>query len=127
MQKHENSSWSLYLRKKVKMDEFDIVDNLVLNGGLEFAGNDSETGEALYKPTDRLKEIDYKLNEELSMYFSEVTLKLWEKGFLDMDVTQEDPVVKLGPKGFDAVAIKSLPKDERVVIEEIVKALLNKN
>jgi hypothetical protein len=127
VQKHENSSWSLYLRKKVKMDEFDIVDNLVLNGGLEFAGNDSETGEALYKPTDRLKEIDYKLNEELSMYFSEVTLKLWEKGFLDMDVTQEDPVVKLGPKGFDAVAIKSLPKDERVVIEEIVKALLNKN
>jgi hypothetical protein len=109
------------------MDEFDIVDNLVLNGGLEFAGNDSETGEALYKPTDRLKEIDSKLSEELSMYFSEVTLKLWEKGFLDMDVTQEDPVVKLGPKGFDAVAIKSLPKDERVVIEEIVKALLNKN
>jgi hypothetical protein len=109
------------------MDEFDIVDNLVLNGGLEFAGKDSETGEALYKPTDRLKEIDSKLSEDLSMYFSEVTLKLWEKGFLDMDVTQEDPVVKLGPKGFDAVAIKSLPKDERVVIEEIIKALLNKN
>jgi hypothetical protein len=108
-------------------DEFDIVDNLVLNGGLEFAGKDSETGEPLYKPTERLKDIDARLSEDLSAYFSEVTLKLWEKGFLDMDVTDKDPLVKLGPKGFDAVAIKSLPKDERVVIEEIVKALLNKN
>jgi hypothetical protein len=109
------------------MDEFDIVDNLVLNGGLEFAGKDPETGEALYKPTDRLKDIDHKLSEELSIYFSEVTLKLWEKGFIDMDVTQEDPVVKLGQKSFNAYSIKALPTDERVVMEEIIKALLNKN
>ena len=109
------------------MDEFDIIDKLILNGGLEFAGKDSETGEPLYKPTDRLKEIDSRLSEELSVYFSEVTLKLWEKGFLDMDVTDRDPLVKLGPNSLDAVAIKSLPKDERVIIEEIVKALFNKN
>ena len=54
-------------------DEFDIVDNLVLNGGLEFAGKDSETGEPLYKPTERLKDIDARLSEDLSAYFSEVT------------------------------------------------------
>jgi hypothetical protein len=58
------------------MDEFDIVDNLILNGGLEYAGKDSETGEILYKPTERLKEIDSKLSNDLSIYFSEVTLKL---------------------------------------------------
>ena len=109
------------------MDEFDIVDNLILNGGLEFAGTDSETGEPLYKPTDRLKEIDSRLSDEISIYFSEVTLKLWEKGFLDMDITNEDPVVKLGPKSFDISSIKSLEKDERVVIEEIIKVLSNKN
>jgi hypothetical protein len=108
-------------------DEFDIVDNLILNGGLEFAGKDSETGEPLYKPTDRLKDIDNKLSEEMSIYFSEVVLKLWEKGFLDMDVTQRDPVVKLGSKSFDVASIKSLPKDERVVVEQIVKVLFNKN
>jgi hypothetical protein len=109
------------------MDEFDAVDKLILNGGLEFAGKDPETGEALYKPTDRLKEIDANLSNEMSIYFSEITLKLWEKGFLDMDVTLEDPVVKLGPKSFDINMIKSLPKDERVVIEQIVKVLFNKN
>jgi hypothetical protein len=109
------------------MDEFDIVDNLIFNGGLEFAGKDSETGEPLYRPTERLKEIDSRLSDELSIYFSEVTLRLWEKGFLDMDITDADPIVNLGPKSFDAISIKSLDKDERVVIEEIIKALSNKN
>jgi hypothetical protein len=109
------------------MDEFDIVDKLILNGGLEFAGKDSETGETLYKPTERLKELDSRLSDDMSAYFSEVTLKLWEKGFLDMDVTDRDPLVKLGPKSFDSLAIKSLPSDERIVVEQIVKALFNKN
>ena len=108
-------------------DEFDIVDNLVLNGGLEFAGKDSETGELLYRPTDRLKDLDSVLSDDLSLYFSDITLKLWEKGFLEMDVTQRDPIVKLGPKSFDITSIKSLPKDERVVVEQIVKVLFNKN
>jgi hypothetical protein len=44
-----------------------------------------------------------------------------------MDVTDIDPLVKLGPKAYDAMAIKSLPTDERVVMEEIVRALFNKN
>jgi hypothetical protein len=108
-------------------NEFDEVDRLILDGGLEFAGKDPETGELLYKPTERLKEIDAKLSEDLSIYFSEVTLKLWEKGFLDMDITERDPVVKLGAKSFDAKNIKSLPKDERIVVEEIIKVLFNKN
>ena len=44
-----------------------------------------------------------------------------------MDITDEDPIVNLGPKSLDVLAIKSLDKDERVVIEEIIKALSNKN
>jgi len=109
-----------------KMDEFDSVDKLILNGGLEFAGTDSKTGEPLYRPTDRLKELDSRLSDDLSIYFSEVTLKLWEKGFIDMDITEEDPLVKIGPKGLDLDAIKSLDKDQRIIIEEIIKALSNK-
>ncbi len=108
------------------MDEFDAVDNLILNGGLEFAGRDTETGEPLYRTTDRLKDLDSKLSEEISLYFSDMTLKLWEKGFIDMDVTDRDPMVTLGPKSFNPDSIKSLEKNERVVIEEIIRVLHNK-
>lgn len=108
------------------MDEFEIIDNLVLSGGLEFAGTDPETGEVLYKTTDKLKELDSRLNDELSIYFSDITIKLWEKGFLDMDVTVADPLVRLGPKSFNKDAIGSLEKNERVVVEEIIKVLFNK-
>ena len=109
------------------MDEFDIVDNLILNGGLEFAGKDYESGEPLYRATERLKDIDPNLSEELSIYFSEVTLKLWEKGFIDMNITQKDPLVKLGPKAHNVASIKSLDRDERIVLEEIIKTLHKKN
>ena len=108
------------------MDEFDIVDSLILSGGLEFAGSDPETGEPLYRPTEKLKDIDSRLNEEISVYFSEVTLGLWQKGFLDMDITLEDPIVKLAPKSFNSAEIMSLKKDERIIMQEIIKTLSNK-
>ena len=103
-----------------------IIDELLLKGGLEFAGIDSETGEHLYRPTSILKSIDPKLSDEMSSYFSETTMKLWEKGFIDMDVTIEDPLVKLAEKSFDIDAINSLETNERVVIKEIIKVLSEK-
>ena len=104
----------------------EIIDALILSGGLEFAGVDPETGETLYRPTSILESIDPKLSKEMSSYFSETTMKLWEKGFIDMDVTDADPMVKLGPKSFDAKEIKGLDKDERVIMEEIVRVLSGK-
>lgn len=109
-----------------KMSEFDIVDKLISDGGLEFCGVDSETGEPLYKPTDKLKDLDSKLNDDISVYFSSVTMKLWETGFLDMDVMLEDPLVKLAPKAYDKDAIKSLDKNERIVLQQIIQVLLEK-
>jgi hypothetical protein len=108
------------------MDEFNVVDNLILNGGLEFAGSDPETGEALYKPTERLKDIDSKLSNEISIYFSDVTLKLWEKGFIEMNVMESDPIVSLSPKALNQNFVKTLEKDERLILQEIVKVLSNK-
>ena len=104
----------------------DIIDDLILKGGLEFAGADPETGEAMYRPTKILKNIDPKLSKDMSVYFSETTMKLWEKGFIDMDVTTEDPLVKLAEKSFDIQAINSLDKDEKVVIKEIIRVLSEK-
>jgi hypothetical protein len=103
-----------------------IIDDLILKGGLEFVGIDPESGEALYRPTDILKNIDPKLSDEMSSYFSESTMRLWEKGFIDMDVTVADPLVKLAEKSFDANAIASLDKEERIIIQEIIRVLSEK-
>jgi hypothetical protein len=108
------------------MSEDEIIDSLILNGGLEFAGVDEETGEPMYRPTSKLKDIDPKLSEDMSSYFSTTTMKLWEKGFIDMDVTVENPLVKLAEKSFDIDAVNLLGKEERVVIKEIIKVLSEK-
>ena len=108
------------------MSEDEIIDSLILNGGLEFAGVDEETGEPMYRPTSKLKDIDPKLSEDMSSYFSATTMKLWEKGFIDMDVTVENPLVKLAEKSFDINAVNLLGKEERVVIKEIIKVLSEK-
>jgi hypothetical protein len=121
VQKHENSFWSLLVSNPEE-----IIDALILSGGLEFAGVDPETGEPLYRPTSILESIDPKLSKEMSSYFSETTMKLWEKGFIDMDVTIEDPLVKLAEKAFDLEAINLLDKNERVVIKEIIRVLSEK-
>jgi hypothetical protein len=107
-------------------DPDEIIDDLISKGGLEFVGIDEESGEALYRPTEILKSIDPKLSKEMSIYFSEATMRLWEKGFLDMDVTIADPLVKLSEKSFDAKSIESLDKEERVIIKEIIRVLSEK-
>ncbi len=104
----------------------DIFNKLVLNGGLKFIGNDPESGEALYVKTEMLKQIDPKLDDDLSSYFSEATMKLWENGFIDMDVTVPDPIVTLAEKSFNVDKVESLDKNEKLVLKQIIKALLDK-
>jgi hypothetical protein len=43
-----------------------------------------------------------------------------------MDVTSEDPLVKLASKSFDVLEIQKLEKNERVILEEIIRVLSGK-
>lgn len=104
----------------------EIIDELILKGGLEFAGVDPESGEPMYRPTSLLKNIDQRLSEDMTSYFSSTTTNLWQKGFIDMDVTVENPIVKLSEKSFDMDAVNSLGKNERVIIREIIRVLSEK-
>ena len=107
-------------------DPDEIIDDLILKGALEFVGVDPETGEPLYRPTEILGAIDPDLNKEMSLYFSETTMRLWEKGFINMDVTINNPSVTLAEKSFDIELIKSLPKEEKIIIQEIIRVLSEK-
>lgn len=108
------------------MKPFDEIDKLILNGGLEFAGKDSKTGEPMYRVTDELKNINPSLSKDIKNYFVSSVSKLWEKGFLDMDVTLEDPLVKLASKALDIRQVQGLPENERVVIIQIIDTLHQK-
>jgi hypothetical protein len=107
-------------------DPDDIIDDLILKGALEFVGVDPETGEPLYRPTEILGAFDPDLNKEMSIYFSQITMRLWEKGFLNMDVTLKDPSVTLAEKSFNAKLIDSLPKEEKTIMQEIIRVILEK-
>jgi hypothetical protein len=104
----------------------EIFDKLVLTGGLRFAGKDPETGENMYIKTEMLKDIDPKLDLALGKYFSEMAMRLWEKGFIDMDVTDANPIVKLSEKSLDVDQVKSLDANERSALKQLMKILFDK-
>jgi hypothetical protein len=106
--------------------EDDEIQRLIDLGALEFVGVDLETEEPLYRPTDILKSIDPDLSKEMSIYFLQTTMRLWEKGFINMDVTAKDPSVTLAEKSFNAELIDSLPKEEKTIMQEIIRVLSEK-
>lgn len=108
------------------INEDEIFDRLVLTGGIKFTGKDPETGENMYVRTELLKDIDPNLDREMSVYFSEVAMKLWEKGFIDMDITLPNPIVTISERAFDINKIKALPVDERTALQQIIKVLFDK-
>jgi hypothetical protein len=108
------------------INEDEIFDRLVLTGGIKFTGKDPETGENMYVRTELLKDIDPNLDREMSVYFSEVAMKLWEKGFVDMDITLPNPIVTISERAFDINKIKALPVDERTALQQIIKVLFDK-
>jgi len=108
------------------MSASEIFDKLVLTGGLRFAGKDPETGQNMYIKTEMLKDIDPKLDFALGKYFSEMIMSLWEKGFIDMDVTEANPIVNLSEKCFDVDQTKSLDANERSALKQLIKSLFYK-
>jgi len=100
-----------------------IVDMLILEGGMEAAGVNSETGELLYRFTPKIKELMPDLYaEHLNMVNAEL-MSLWEKGFIDIDFFQEDPTVSLNMKAADISEVSKLSPEERWSLAEIVRSI----
>ena len=106
-----------------KQDE--LIKNLILQGALEVAGLDSETGEFLYAITSRMKDIMPDMYEDHLRTVNRDLLNLWEKGYVNIDFFLPDPVVTISEKGLDKNEISKLTKPEIWALEE-VKRLLKK-
>jgi len=107
------------------MDDIEqkIIDKLILNGAMEMAGIDSKTGEILYQFTPKLKEVMPELyNEHLNFVNAEL-MRLWEKGFVNMDLMSDSPIVTLSEKAFNEEEISTLSDQDKWAIQEVKRLL----
>jgi hypothetical protein len=96
------------------------MEELILNGVVEVAGVDSETGEFLYNFTPKLREVMPELwNERLDFIHGEIMF-FWENGFIEAeDMDSANPKVILTDLADDEDAIAELPKDKQESLREI--------
>jgi hypothetical protein len=106
------------------MDEEDkIIEDLILKGALEITGIDIETNEPLYNFTNKLKDVSPELDQEMKTFFSQEMMFLWENGFVEMDITEADPVVKLTEKAFNNKEVLKLDKNKQYTLKDIIRQL----
>jgi len=108
------------------MNEDEIIEDLILQGALEVAGLDIESGEMLYNFTPKLQSINPELHNEFSKYFSSETQALWEHGFLEMDPTEENPIVRLTEKALKEEEVLKLEKDRQYTLKEIIRIIISR-
>jgi len=101
-----------------------LIENLILIGALEVAGIDDKTGEFLYSITPKLKDIMPDLYEDHVDTVNKNILILWEKGYIDIDFMDDNPLVSLTSKSSDIKEIKKLSQDEFFALEEIKRLLI---
>lgn len=104
--------------------EQEIINDLIEVGALEIAGVDQESGEILYRITKDMQTINPELFAAHQQGVHDDAMYLWEHGFLDIDVTEENPLVKATKKALDASAVAELPISKRLALEEILSILL---
>jgi hypothetical protein len=105
------------------MNDDDIVQELILNGSLEVAGMDLDNGEMLYRFTEKMAVDHPNIYHDYQAFFSKAVYSLWELGFVEMEITDDNPMVRLTEKAFDEIAVKKLDKEKQYNLKEIIRLL----
>jgi hypothetical protein len=101
------------------------IEYLLLQGALQVAGINSKTGEFLYAFTPKIKEIMPQLYHEHINDINAEVMKLWEKGFVNIDLMSENPIITLTKKSLSLEEVANLDDRSQWSLEEI-KRLLKK-
>lgn len=105
------------------MNPEEKIEELILAGAVEVAGVDPATGEFLYSFTDKIYDVDPDMARNSEEMFNQSIYVLWELGFLNLNVTQQNPVVSLTEKAFDTDSSDRLPRELQSVLSHIIHAL----
>jgi len=100
-----------------------IIDDLILEGGLEVAGVDPETGEMLYFFTPKVKELMPDLYNDHLNFINDELMALWEKGYVDIDFFKDDPLISLNEKAYNQEEVNRLSKQEKWSIQELKRVV----
>ena len=106
-------------------NEDELIKNLILEGALEVAGLDAETGEFLYAVTPKMKEVMPDMYEDHITQVNRDILNLWEKGYVNIDFLSANPMVTISEKGLDKAEVSKLTKPEIWALEEVKRLLKN--
>ena len=109
--------------RKVPSEEDKFLEDLILNGAVEVVGIDLETSEPLYTFTDKLAQFSPTLHKDMSNYFYKEMMFLWENGFIEMDITESNPTVRLTEKALDETKTRSLKRDQWYSLKEIIRLM----
>lgn len=100
-----------------------MVDDLILAGGIEFAGIDAESGDILYSLTPKIKDLMPDLYDEHLNFINADLMSLWQKGFVDIDFFSDDPLINISDKYYDQDEVMKLSKEERWSLRELKRAI----
>lgn len=95
---------------------------LLDSGAIEISGI-NEDGDPLYIFTDKLKSVAPDLYSMHVNFVNYQIMRLWEKGFIDMDLLEENPRVILSKKAFNEQEIAGLSYEDRWSLQEIKRIL----
>jgi hypothetical protein len=105
------------------MNNDDLIEFLILEGGVEAAGLDSETGEMLYAFTDKIKDIAPEIYDKATESFNKTIMDFWVAGFVEISLEQDSPIVRLTEKALDEEEVSKLSRDQRITLTGIIEAL----
>ena len=100
-------------------EESAIFDRLVLAGAIEVIGVSPTNGEFLYNITPKMKDVFPEMYDEHLNKLDQDIKSLWEDGFLDINIFEDNPMVFLAQKAFDEEAISALEEDKMLTLSEI--------
>lgn len=102
----------------------EIISQLLASGALEVDGIDSETGEFLYRITDKMERVNKELYDEHINNIYADTMYFWEKGLINFsDFSDTNPTISLTTKAFDPKAIADLPLEKALLFTKVKQAL----
>lgn len=121
VQKLVKNSWTSWMFDDDAISQ--IIDDLILEGGLEVAGVDPDSGEMLYSFTPKVKELMPELYEDHLNFINAELMVLWEKGYVNIDFFKEDPLISLTNKANDPDEVAKLSKQERWSLQELKRVV----